>query len=70
MFSYLDQTINVMSQTALRQELGQANVAIKPQVWSWARLAVRPKQRAIQLGEQAARAALPEIKRKLAAYQY
>ena len=28
------------------------------------------KKRAIQMGEQAARAALPEIKRKLAAYRY
>lgn len=71
MFSYLDQTINVMSQTALRQELGQANVVIKPQVLELGSIGgFDQKQRAIQLGEQAARAALPEIKRKLAAYQY
>ena len=71
MFSYLDQTINVMSQTALRQELGQANVVIKPQVLELGSVGgFDQKQRAIQLGEQAARAALPEIKRKLAAYQY
>lgn len=71
MFSYLDQTINVMSQTALHQELGQANVVIKPQVLELGSIGgFDQKQRAIQLGEQAARAALPEIKRKLAAYQY
>lgn len=71
MFSYLDQTINVMSQTALHQELGQANVVIKPQVLELGSVGgFDQKQRAIQLGEQAARAALPEIKRKLAAYQY
>ena len=71
MFSYLDQTINVMSQTALRQELGQANVVIKPQVLELGSVGgFDQKQRAIQLGEQAARAALPEIKHKLAAYQY
>ena len=71
MFSYLDQTFNVMSQTALRQELGQANVVIKPQVLELGSVGgFDQKQRAIQLGEQAARAALPEIKRKLAAYQY
>ena len=71
MFSYLDQTFNVMSQTALHQELGQANVVIKPQVLELGSVGgFDQKQRAIQLGEQAARAALPEIKRKLAAYQY
>ena len=71
MFSYLDQTFNVMSQTALRQELGQANVVIKPQVLELGSVGgFDQKQRAIQLGEQAARTALPEIKRKLAAYQY
>ena len=71
MFSYLDQTFNVMSQTALRQELGQANVVIKPQVLELGSVGgFDQKQRAIQLGEQATRAALPEIKRKLAAYQY
>ena len=71
MFSYLDQTFNVMSQTALHQELGQANVVIKPQVLELGSVGgFDQKQRAIQLGEQAARATLPEIKRKLAAYQY
>ena len=70
-FSYLDQTFNVMSIPLLQHELGQANVVIKPQVLDMGSIGgFDQKQRAIQLGEEAARAALPEIKRKLAAYQY
>ena len=70
-FSYLDQTFNVMSIPLLQHELGQANVVIKPKVLEMGSIGgFDQKQRAIQLGEEAARAALPEIKRKLAAYQY
>lgn len=70
-FSYLDQTFNVMSIPLLQHELGQANVVIKPKVLEMSSIGgFDQKQRAIQLGEEAARAALPEIKRKLAAYQY
>ena len=70
-FSYLDQTFNVMSIPLLQHELGQANVVIKPQVLEMGSIGgFAQKRRAIQLGEEAARAALPEIKRKLAAYQY
>ena len=70
-FSYLDQTFNVMSIPLLQHELGQANVVIKPKVLEMGSIGgFDQKRRAIQLGEEAARAALPEIKRKLAAYQY
>ena len=70
-FSYLDQTLNVMSVSALQNELGQANVVIKPQVLDLGSVGgFDQKKRAIRLGEEAARAALPEIKRKLAAYRY
>ena len=70
-FSYLDQTLNVMSVSALQNELGQANVVIKPQVLDLGAVGgFDQKKRAIRLGEEAARAALPEIKRKLAAYRY
>ena len=70
-FSYLDQTFNVMSIPLLQHELGQANVVIKPQVLEMGSIGgFDQKRHAIQLGEEAARAALPEIKRKLAAYQY
>lgn len=70
-FSYLDQTLNVMSVSALQNELGQADVVIKPQVLDLGAVGgFDQKKRAIQLGEEAARAALPEIKRKLATYRY
>lgn len=70
-FSYLDQTLNVMSVSALQNELGQADVVIKPQVLDLGAVGgFDQKKRAIRLGEEAARAALPEIKRKLAAYRY
>lgn len=70
-FSYLDQTLNVMSVSVLQNELGQADVVIKPQVLDLGAVGgFDQKKRAIRLGEEAARAALPEIKRKLAAYRY
>ncbi|WP_165007269.1 patatin-like phospholipase family protein [Neisseria yangbaofengii] len=70
-FSYLDQTLNIMSTTSLQNELGKASVVIKPQVLELGSIGgFDRKKRAIQLGEQAARAALPEIKRKLSAYRY
>jgi Predicted esterase of the alpha-beta hydrolase superfamily len=70
-FSYLDQTLNVMSVSALQNELGQADVVIKPQGLDLGAVGgFDQKKRAIRLGEEAARAALPEIKRKLAAYRY
>ncbi|HFC6133173.1 TPA: patatin-like phospholipase family protein [Neisseria meningitidis] len=70
-FSYFDQTLNVMSVSALQNELGQADVVIKPQVLDLGAVGgFDQKKRAIRLGEEAARAALPEIKRKLAAYRY
>ncbi|MFC5921379.1 patatin-like phospholipase family protein [Neisseria weixii] len=70
-FSYLDQTLNIMSTTSLQNELGKASVVIKPQVLELGSIGgFDQKKRAIRLGEQAARAALPEIKRKLSAYQY
>ncbi|QEY23840.1 patatin-like phospholipase family protein [Neisseria animalis] len=70
-FSYLDQTLNIMSTTALHNELAKANVVIKPQVLELGAIGgFDQKARAIKLGEDAAKAALPEIKRKLAAYRY
>ena len=70
-FSYLDQSINVMSQSALQHELSQANVIIHPQVLDLGAVGgFSQKQRAIAEGERAAKAAIPEIRRKLAAYRY
>lgn len=68
-FSYLDQSLNIMSAAALQNELGKANVVIKPKVQHLGAVGgFDQKTQAIKLGEQAALAALPEIKRKLAAY--
>ncbi|MDO4640244.1 MAG: patatin-like phospholipase family protein [Neisseria sp.] len=70
-FAYLDQSLNIMSAPALEYQLRQANVIIKPQVQELGSVGgFDQKTKAIQLGEQAAQAALPEIKRKLAAYRY
>ena len=66
-FAYLDQTLNIMSTSALQSELNQADVVIKPPVLELGAVGgFDQKARAIKLGEQAALAALPEIKRKLA----
>lgn len=70
-FAYLDQSLNIMSGPALNYELRQANVVIKPQVQQLGSIGgFDQKAQAIKLGEQAALAALPEIKKKLAAYRY
>ncbi|STZ77124.1 patatin-like phospholipase family protein [Bergeriella denitrificans] len=70
-FTYLDQTLNIMSSGALQSELAKADIVIKPQVLELGAIGgFDQKARAIKLGEDAARAALPEIKRKLAAYRY
>ncbi|WP_274571757.1 patatin-like phospholipase family protein [Neisseria leonii] len=70
-FSYLDQTLNIMSTGALQSELAKADVVIRPAVLELGAVGgFDQKQRAIRLGEEAARAALPEIRRKLAAYRY
>ncbi|OSI11026.1 patatin-like phospholipase family protein [Neisseria canis] len=70
-FDYLDQSLNIMSAPALEYQLRQANVVIKPQVQKLGSVGgFDQKAQAIKLGEQAALAALPEIKKKLAAYRY
>ncbi len=69
-FSYLDQSLNIMSVAALNQELGKATVVIKPKVQQLGAVGgFDQKQQAIKLGEQAARDALPQIKAALARYQ-
>lgn len=69
-FSYLDQSLNIMSTAALQNELAKADIVIKPQVQHLGAVGgFDQKTQAIKLGEQAALAVLPEIKRKLAAYK-
>lgn len=69
-FSYLDQSLNIMSAAALRNELKQADVVIRPQVQRLGSVGgFDEKEQAVQLGEQAARAALPQIRAVLARYR-
>lgn len=68
--AYLDQSLNIMSAAALRGELEKADVVIKPQVQRLGAVGgFNEKQHAIQLGEEAARAALPHIRAALAGYR-
>lgn len=69
--SYLDQTLNIMSTAALQNELSRADVVIRPNVQQFGAVGgFDQKAQAIRAGEEAARAALPEIRRKLAQYSY
>ncbi len=70
-FSYLDQSLNIMSTSALNKELSQAQVIIKPQVQQLGAVGgFEQKAHAIALGEAAARAALPKIRAVLNQYQH
>ena len=69
-FSYLDQSLNIMSATALNKELALAQIVIKPKVQQLGAVGgFDQKEQAIKLGEQAARAALPQIRAALANYR-
>lgn len=67
--SFLDQSLNIMSASALKNELSKANVVIRPQVQRLGAVGgFDEKEQAIRLGEQATRAALPQIRAALAKY--
>ena len=69
-FSYLDQSLNIMSTPALNSELAKADVVIKPQVQHLGAVGgFDEKAHAIKLGEDATRAALPQIRAVLQRYQ-
>ena len=69
-FAYLDQSLNIMSVSALNQELSKATVVIKPKVQQLGAVGgFDQKHQAIKFGEEAARAALPQIRAALAKYQ-
>lgn len=70
-WDYVDQSLNIMSAAALNHELSQADIVIRPNVQELGAVGgFEQKERAIQLGEQAARLMLPKIKAELAKYQY
>lgn len=69
-FSYLDQSLNIMSTSALNSELAKADVVIKPQVQHLGAVGGFDERiHAIKLGEDAARAALPKIRAVLQRYR-
>lgn len=68
--SFLDQSLNIMSASALRQELSKADVVIRPDVSTIGAIGgFKQKEAAIKSGEVAARAALPKIKALIAQKQ-
>lgn len=69
-FSYLDQSLNIMNIAALNSELSKADIVIKPQVQHLGAVGgFDERAHAIKLGEDAARAALPQIRAVLQRYR-
>ena len=69
MLSTLDQTINIMSQVALANELKKANIVIKPNLDRLSSVSFDSKHQAILEGEKAALKMLPAIKHAIANYK-
>lgn len=70
-WAYVDQSLNIMNVAAIENELAKATIVIKPKVETLGAVGgFKQKQQAIELGRQATLAVLPEIKKKLSAYQY
>lgn len=65
--SFLDQSLNIMSASALRQELSGADIVIRPDVSKIGAIGgFSQREAAIKSGEIAAKAALPKIKALIA----
>ena len=67
--SILDQTFTIMGQKLGAQELNRADVVIRPAIAGIGAADFNQKHQAMLEGERAAKAALPEIQRKLAAWR-
>lgn len=66
-FSFLDQSLSIMSMSALQSELAKADIVIRPKVQSLGAVGgFDQRQQAIAAGEAAARAALPQIRAAMA----
>jgi NTE family protein len=65
----LDQSINIMSQVALNNELKKANVVIRPDLDRLSSVSFDSKHQAILEGEKAALRMLPTIKKVIANYK-
>jgi len=65
--SIFDQSINIMSQVALKQQLKAADVVIQPNILQLGSLSFEQRHQAILEGEKAAISALPSIRKAIAA---
>jgi len=63
--SMLDQSLNILSVTALNQELAHADVVIRPQVQNIGSTAFEARRQAMLAGETAALQALPMIRARI-----
>lgn len=62
MWGLLDQTLNIMGQQSIHEELAQANIVIQPKVGHLGTLDLSSSHQAILAGEQAAQAKIGQIK--------
>ncbi len=69
MLGLLDQTLNIMGQQAINQELQQATVVIQPSVGNLGPLDLSGSQQAILAGEQATQSKLPQIQAAIARFK-
>ncbi len=67
--SVFDQMINIMSIPALNQELGKADIVIRPNIGNLGSANFNQRTEAIKEGELATQKALPQIKAALQKYQ-
>ena len=64
-WSLLDQTLNIMGQQTINQELAQADIVIKPEVGNLGVLDLKARHQSILEGERAAQRQLAAIDRKI-----
>jgi NTE family protein len=68
-FAVFDQTFNIMSLSALKQELAQADVVIRPNVLSHSSTDFDDREKSILEGEQITQSQMVAIKKAIAAKQ-
>lgn len=69
MFGVLDQTLNIMGQQSINQELGQANIVIQPKVGHIGTLDLKSSNATILEGEKAAQLKIRAIQKAVADFR-
>ncbi len=69
MFGVLDQTLNIMGQQSINQELGQANIVIQPKVGHIGTLDLKSSNATILEGEKAAQLKIRAIQKAVTDYR-